>query len=100
MSVRELDLLQYRLHRWGRETFAERADLLGPILTHLQREVGELVADPGPEEAADVFLLLMRVASIQGFSLIDAALEKFEVLKRREWGEPDAEGVIEHIRPP
>lgn len=49
-------------------------------------------------EAADVFLLLLHFSHRSGFSLMDEARRKLEINKRRQWGEPDAEGVVEHVR--
>ena len=49
-------------------------------------------------EAADCLLLLMHHAHKSGYSLQRAARDKFEMLKTRTWGEPDEQGVVEHVR--
>lgn len=56
------------------------------------------VGDAGPGEAADCYLLLLHLLHKQGFSLETSAMLKFAILKNRQWGEPDAQGVVEHIR--
>jgi hypothetical protein len=64
---------------------------------HLAREAEELRNDPADvREMADVFLLLSHISD--GYDLVAAAREKLEENKRRSWGQPDAEGVVEHVR--
>ena len=52
----------------------------------------------GEEVAADCFLLLLHYAHRRGFSLLNAADRKFTENTLRRWGQPDAEGVVEHER--
>ena len=52
-------------------------------------------------EFADCFLLLFGAASSDGMSYEDicnAIQEKLEINKRRKWGEPDKNGVVNHIK--
>lgn len=82
---------------WGAETFP----VIEPaaLAKHLAREAAELAADPeSTEEMADVLILLAQIAHHQGASLTEAVREKLAILRTREWGEPDADGVIEHVR--
>jgi len=51
----------------------------------------------GPE-SADVFLLLLHLAQGCGFSLLGEAHAKFAEVRGRQWGAPDAAGVVEHVR--
>ena len=51
-----------------------------------------------PVEAADCAILLLAHAARASYSLHQAILERFAVLQTRTWGEPDADGVIEHVR--
>lgn len=81
------------------------------ISKHLQREANELTValekyfesrcyEPVMEELADVLILLLDVATHTGNdieALVTAANNKMRINKKRKWGEPDAEGVIEHI---
>lgn len=105
-----LDELQADIGDWARKTFPQATDT-GTAM-HLQREVSELlalchVADFGPigadinmiaEESADCLILLLNLANRIGFSLADAVTQKMQVNRARQWGQPDAEGVVEHIR--
>ncbi len=68
-------------------------------MAHLRREVDELAADHSPEEAADCFILLLGHAHENGYDLLAAAKRKMAINYERKWGEPDEEGVVEHIEP-
>jgi hypothetical protein len=98
--------------KWQTETFGEATPL--SKIRHLQKETDELADDlisspyHGPEnvmlrhEYADNFLLLFGSAMSAGFTfkdIIDAMREKLEICKTREWGKPDKDGVVEHIKP-
>jgi hypothetical protein len=98
-----LDWFQADIGRWANATFPQSTP--GSIVAHLRREVEELGAAAmlGPfederEEAADCFLLLLHFAHKRGFSLLDATIEKQVQNELRTWGQPDSEGVVEHIR--
>jgi hypothetical protein len=52
----------------------------------------------GPREAADILLLLLHLAHGSGFSLLSMAGQKFAEVQARDWGTPDAAGVVEHVR--
>jgi NTP pyrophosphatase (non-canonical NTP hydrolase) len=98
-----LDAYQRKVGRWAESVFTQATP--ASIAAHLAREVEELraVTHLGPpegeeEEAADCFLLLLHYAHRRGFSLLDAADRKFTENKLRRWGQPDAEGVVEHER--
>ena len=52
-------------------------------------------------EFADCFLLLFGAASSDGMSYEDCIAcidEKFEIVKKRKLGKPDANGVVNHIK--
>lgn len=93
---RELDDFQREVGEWQARTFPESTK--ATVLTHLRREVRELRESGNPEEIADCLLLLIAYSNKAGVSLMDLARRKFEVCKAREWGEPDAQGVREHVR--
>lgn len=81
---------------WQRETFPKATP--ESIVAHLAREVLELADDPfDREEAADVLHLLIGLAAVVGFDLVEALRVKFERNKARRWGGPDASGVVEHV---
>jgi hypothetical protein len=89
--------LQARVTAWARATFPDSTD--HGRLTHLAREVAELQDDPSAaDEMADVALILLHHASAHSVDLLDACERKFAVVQNREWGQPDAEGVVEHVR--
>ena len=100
---------QFEVGTWAVRTFPQATTKT--IISHLIREVQELVsaATEGPQdeitrtidlarEAADIYLLLLHLAHRRDFSLDAFATEKFRVNQARTWGQPDAEGVVEHVR--
>jgi NTP pyrophosphatase (non-canonical NTP hydrolase) len=50
------------------------------------------------EEFADIFILMSSWSGKQGYSLEEHIAGKMEENRRRQWGKPDKEGVIEHIK--
>jgi NTP pyrophosphatase (non-canonical NTP hydrolase) len=106
---------QREVGEWGNITFTEATT--ASMCAHLKREVIELddaarrlrTFAPGydpvqrrkdlAEEAADCLMLLLHIAHRNSIDLEEAARQKFEVNKRRQWGKPDADGVCEHIKP-
>lgn len=90
---------------WQEKTFTKATAL--SIAYHLQEEVKELISDIEANsddrrlEYADCFLLLFGAAKADGYSYEDICnliAEKFEIVKSRKWGEPDAKGVVKHIK--
>lgn len=52
-------------------------------------------------EMADVFMLLLDTATHFGVNaneLITITYNKLDINKKRKWGKPDVNGVVEHIR--
>jgi hypothetical protein len=98
---------------WQLETFGPttpRARLM-----HLLEEIHELDAamlkDQSPHttknfmdvqmEFADCFFLLFGAAAAKGFSyrnICEFIEHKFEINKSRQWGEPNEQGVVKHIK--
>ena len=115
--MRRIQYLQDNQRKWSDNTFADGKFSNSrslPISKHLTRESRELtealekyINDPSDEtlsavrdELADVSLLLLDCSAHVGFSvqsLFLMSLDKFEVNKKRKWGLPDHDGVIEHI---
>ena len=122
----DLNKFQREFGEWADTVFGRSRGAVGP-LNHLKKELVELeealTALPPfveqeegisgwqekenirrahiLEEYADCFLLLINSAYIQGIdmrTLMQAAAEKFEVCKNREWGPVNDEGFAEHIR--
>jgi NTP pyrophosphatase (non-canonical NTP hydrolase) len=113
--MKNLQLLMDDLSQWSDKTFGDSQRTL-PITHHLKKEVDELIdALKGCQdiqsvivrqdflimEFADCLTLLLDAAhheGITGNKLIEAAYKKLEINKKRKWGKPDKNGVIEHIR--
>lgn len=114
-STFTLDELYRRIAQWQNETFPEATP--ASASEHLRREALELWAcywddwEPGrplipkvkrpphaerAEEAADVFMLLVKVCEADGIDLPAAVAKKLEKNKRRVWKAPDEHGVVEH----
>ena len=92
---------QIEAHRWSEQTFGVARSPDGPI-AHLVKEVKELQQNPYDiMEYADCLMLILDAASnasITGDKLLEAAWEKLEINRQRDWGIPDADGVVEHRR--
>jgi len=94
--------LQDQVAAWQAETFPGATTR--SRIKHLEKEVGELEeAELGISrerilrEAADCAILLFGIAALVGGDLLDEARKKLEINKGRKWGEPDEDGVVEHI---
>ena len=94
------DALQRDITKWGEATFDNPT--LASRVAHMHKELDEVAASPGdPFEWADVLILLMHGALMEGHtmsSLYHACQAKFAIIQKREWGEPDHQGVVEHVR--
>lgn len=89
-----LDDLREEVIAWANQTF--RQATAESKATHLCREAAELRNNPTDlSEMADVFILLSHLSA--GHDLAAAVRGKLEVNRGRTWGEPDAEGVVEHV---
>lgn len=114
----ELQKLMSNIAEWSDKTF-DRGNFTQarcvPISHHLQKEAKELTealerfmkhptkenCELANKEFADVFMLLLDSAfhyGLLGDTLIKEGFEKLEINKERTWGEPDENGVVEHIR--
>jgi hypothetical protein len=100
-----LNYLKDEIRDFSEEKFGVRTDASGP-LHHLQEEVEELIDVLGKgglaeeEEWADCLLLLLdafriRYGNDTSFNkLLHFALNKLDVIKKRDWDvEPDENGV-------
>jgi len=90
---------------WQEKTFPAATEL--SKLHHLQKEVYELSfaameKNPGKaHEYADCIFLIYGAAAKSGMSyddIVKAIEEKFLINQHRQWGKPDANGVVEHIK--
>lgn len=95
--LRSLDQLLSEVCEWADATFPNSSPRAK--VNHLHREVCELIENPSDgSEMADVVIITAHLACGQGIDLKTAIAEKFEIVKGRTWGAPDADGVIEHVR--
>lgn len=96
-EVPTLDSVIREVNEWQAVTFPRATP--ASVVEHLRREVQELVADPTDlSELADVVFLAVGLAYELGVDLKTVVAEKLAVNKARTWGQPDEQGVTEHIR--
>jgi hypothetical protein len=99
--VSEIRRLQLELHRWADQQFGYERHPRGAI-AHLVKEVQELAEAPHDAlEYVDCLTLLLDAASNAHISidnLLEIAWDKLDENRHREWGEPDEDGVVEHVR--
>lgn len=118
----ELQPLMDDIASWSDATFGE-GQRNPAILHHLKKEVNELIESverfqacgikiigyKGSEEAciaafneyADCLMLLLDSAhhfGLNSATLIQFTRQKLETNKKRKWGNPDCNGVVEHIK--
>ena len=115
-----LKAFQDEVGAWGEETFGHSLPL--SCHAHLVEEVAELRKDleavsraehdaspkrpshaeiqylkeQAATETADCMLILLHIAHKLKFDLLKVAQEKMQRNRKRTWGKPDENGVIEH----
>lgn len=98
MAVR-LQRLQDIIDQWQQKTFVNNE--VKPKLTHLAKELGEIIENPDDKmEWADALILLLGAAAIQKISIADLyhhAKHKMHINSKRKWAPPDEHGVQRHI---
>lgn len=119
----ELQKVMDELAEWSDKTFGGQRN--PAMLYHLRKEVDEAIEetknyqnnivknmDIQPSgysgmklylEYADMFMLLLDSARVHGFNakkIIVAIREKLKINKKRKWGKPDKNGVVEHVPAP
>ena len=119
--MKELQNLMDEISSWSDKTFGE-GQRNPAILYHLKKEVVELIEAVeefqkentindlaesekqlmnAMEEYVDCMMLLLDSAAHFGFgaeSLLRCTAKKLSRNKTRKWGQPDCNGVVEHIR--
>lgn len=110
--VSDLRSIQSDVGAWGDATFPGMSRLLATmgLVTHLESEVSELqveasVYDPDEptatvehlaEETADIVILALRLAHVNGFDLATEIRDKMAVNRGRTWELAD-DGTIRHV---
>ncbi|MEX0732868.1 MAG: dATP/dGTP pyrophosphohydrolase domain-containing protein [Aquisalimonadaceae bacterium] len=99
----EIQRLQDEQGKWSDATFGVKRDPR-PALHHLRKEVREVIRKPfDTVEYADCLMLLLDAYRKVGGSadeLVQVAFAKLDINREREWGDPDQNGVVEHVRKP
>jgi len=98
--MNDMDKLQNKIVRWQNKTFTESTAF--SKLIHLKKEINELSKDMSSgrdvgSEIADCQILLFGIAGKYKKSCYKEATKKLEINKKRKWGKPDKNGVVEHI---
>lgn len=107
--MNKLQELMDGIQEWSGKTFGEGPSRIIPNLKHLKKEIPELIKtiedhgnpDETEMEFADCFILLFQAAARYGLTAKDIKLiceKKMEINKKRNWGKPDKDGVVEHVR--
>jgi hypothetical protein len=112
-----MDKLKFQntITKWQEETF--KAASKHSIKAHLAEEMIELCGielvtkalekhkesgktneENDNEEASDIGLLLMHLSHKSNFNLLEEISIKFEKNKKRKWGKPDENGVVNHVK--
>lgn len=96
-SVPTLDSVIREVNAWQAETFPRATP--ASVVEHLRREVAELIVDPtNTSELADVVFLAVGLAYELDVDLMTIVADKLAVNRARTWGQPDSQGVTEHVR--
>lgn len=109
----ELDRFQAEVGHWADATFPQST--IATMTAHLKREAQELLQSleawernqkPVKDdvvwptvlhEVADIILLSLHIADRKRFLLSDVLRYKFQIVQARKWGDPNEEGVTEHV---
>lgn len=96
-EIFDLRAFQADLGKWQKATFPQSTH--ESKFKHLLKEVKELEQDMTDGiEMADIVMLIVGMAEVQGIDLSAKLAEKFEINKNRKWGTPDKDGVVHHIK--
>lgn len=97
---RPLSDLQQDIGKWVNSIFKKGTPL--SFTKHLAKEVLELQEvirgrKPIDGELADVVILACAIAHRAGLDLETIVEDKMKVNKKRKWGLPDKDGIVEHL---
>ena len=104
--MKSLRQWQKEIADWGDRTFNHdvRGDSLRGCIAHLKKEVAELeestkgmgLSNDSGTECADIFILLCSICRLQNVDLLKFVEWKMGINRKRIWGLPDKDGVVEH----
>ena len=89
--------LQAEIAEWADSVVPNRTPL--SVIAKMLGEVGELIASErmsDPSELADVMILALDLAHLQGIDAAEAIRDKLEINKGRKWQVAD-NGCAQHI---
>lgn len=92
-----VDELQAEIAAWIQPLHPNRAPL--GVVSKMLCELAELIASErmsDPLELADIFILALDLATIQGVDVAAAIRAKLEINRQRSWNIAD-NGVMQHI---
>jgi hypothetical protein len=97
-----LERLKINIANFSDKTFGIDRPYTAPLY-HLKKEIDETIEDGDIEEYADMLLLLLdsfrkKHPTKNTLDLLQVSQNKIVICESREWGKPDENGVIEHIR--
>lgn len=99
--IKTLGVLIKEHEKFSDETFGKDRNPIGP-LKHLKKEIDEIIENPDDiVEYADFLLLFIDAIRLNGYTfskVINAAFEKLEVNKTRDWPPLNKEGYSEHVK--
>lgn len=100
--MKTLEFVKNRIASFSDEKFGTERPFTAP-LHHMKKEVEEAIESGEIEEFVDIQLLLLdafrkRFPDFDAQTLIECCNEKIDALYKRKWGNPDENGVVEHIR--
>lgn len=123
-GLERLQALMNEVSEWSDEQFNKGVfnhERSLPIAHHLKKESEELIEalssffistekvenkelnsrlENVGEELSDVFMLILDCATHMGYDaddIVTATFNKLEINKKRKWGKPDENGVVEHV---
>ena len=111
--MEKLQNLMNEIQQWSDDTFdngefnKKRSISISHHLLKESKELTEALTETFEnkehvkEEIIDCLTLILDTSAHYGIDaseLIDGCYEKLEINKNREWGKPDENGVVEHIR--
>lgn len=90
--------LQQEIFEWANEHYPERT-YHNAMTKLVMEEVPEVLRHPSdPMEWADVFILMIDAAKLQGVDIAKAVREKMAINRRRTWAVDPNTGVMRHVR--
>lgn len=106
LQGKDVQVLTNEIVEWATQTFGERQQSVIPVVNHLKKEVDELLealksGGDYKDEFADCFMLLLESANSKKINvneLVNLTRSKLEKNKKRKWGLPNSDGIIEHIQ--